>query len=301
VREAIDRLATEAHRDDLTALDLMSTSDLVGVMASEDARAVAAVVAARDQITAAVDAIAERMLAGGRLFYVGAGTPGRLGVLDAAECGPTFGMGAEQVQAVLAGGVQAFATPREGTEDDAAAGARDLAERSAGAGDAVVAISASGRTPYVIGATEHAVRAGSLTVGIACNPGSPLAELVEMPIEVLTGAEVINGSTRLKAGSAQKLVLNIISTIAAVRLGKTYGNLMVDVVASNEKLRARAEGIIKKATGCDPAAARAALEAANGNAKVAILVVMDGIDPAAARARLDAEGGFLRRALGKAL
>jgi N-acetylmuramic acid 6-phosphate etherase len=296
-KSSIDILATEAHRDELTALDLMPTHELVSLMASEGDRAAAAVAKASPQIERAVDAITKNMIGGGRLLYVGAGTPGRLGVLDAAECGPTFSTEPHQVQAVLAGGMNAFASSREGIEDDPVAGARDIGRRSVGADDSVVAISASGRTPYVLGAVRRARKAESLTVGIVSNPNTELAAEVDLPIEVLTGAEMINGSTRLKAGTAQKLVLNMISTITAVRLGKTYGNLMVDVVASNEKLRDRALRIVRKVTGCDEATARSALESAGGSAKVAILVVIDGIDAKLARARLQATGGFLRRAI----
>jgi N-acetylmuramic acid 6-phosphate etherase len=293
----IDGLGTEAHRDDLATLDLMTTEDLVGLMNAEDVTVPHAVAAASSEIARAIDAIAERLIADGRLLYVGAGTPGRLGVLDAAECVPTFGTDPELVQGILAGGPDAFATAAEGIEDDAAAGAKDIRSRSVGAGDAVVGISASGRTPYVLGAVREARTAGSLTVGLACNRSAELSDLVHHPIEIVTGAEVVNGSTRLKAGTAQKLVLNMISTIAGIRLGKTYGNLMVDVVASNEKLRARAQRIVRQATGCDEAVARRALEEAGGQAKVAVLIVARGIDAEEARERLRSAGGFLRRAL----
>jgi N-acetylmuramic acid 6-phosphate etherase len=290
-------LSTEAHRDDLITLDLLTTPALVGLMNAEDASVPAAVAAARDQIARAIDAIVERMVAGGRLLYVGAGTPGRLGVIDAAECVPTFGTDPEQVQAVLAGGEAAFAIAAERIEDDATAGANDIGARSVDENDSVVGISASGRTPYVLGAIRRARGAGCLTVGVSCNPNAELSELVHVPIEVLTGAEVINGSTRLKAGTAQKLILNMISTIAGIRLGKTYGNLMVDVIASNEKLRTRAQRIVRRATGCDEDDARRALEAADGHAKVAVLILMKGIDAGVARERLRAADGFLRRAL----
>jgi N-acetylmuramic acid 6-phosphate etherase len=294
----LERLVTEDHREDLVALDLMATTELVELMNQEDALVPAAVAAARDQVTLAIDGIVEKLAGGGRLIYVGAGTPGRLAVLDASECGPTFNAGSEQIQAVLAGGDEAMVRASEGTEDDAEAGAADLEARSVGRHDVVVGISASGRTPYVLAAVEHARARGALTVGLVCNPSSPIANRSDLPIEVVTGAEVIGGSTRLKAGTAQKLVLNMISTIAMVRLGRTFGNLMVDLRVSNEKLRLRALRIIRLATGCTEENADSALAAANGEAKTAILMLLTGDDPAAATERLRRHDGHLRKALG---
>ncbi|MGH2698252.1 MAG: N-acetylmuramic acid 6-phosphate etherase [Actinomycetota bacterium] len=293
----LDRLVTEDQHEDFVNLDLMMTAEIVRVMNGEDARVPTAVAAVRPQIVAAIDGIAERLTRGGRLIYVGAGTPGRLAVLDASECGPTFNAAPEQVQAVLAGGERAMANAYEGAEDDAQAGAADLSERSVGADDCVVGISASGRTPYVLGALEHARAAGALTVGLACNPGSPIAHEADLPIEIVTGPEVISGSTRLKAGTAQKLVLNMISTIVMVRLGRTFGNLMVDVRASNEKLRLRSLRIVRLATSCSVEEARRALAAANGEAKVAILMLLTGDDPATAAEILRRHDGHLRKAL----
>jgi len=294
----LDKLLTEDHREDLVALDLMTTTELVKLMNQEDATVPAAVGVAREQIARAIDGIAERLAAGGRLFYVGAGTPGRLAVLDASECGPTFNAGPDQIQAVLAGGEEAMVRASEGAEDDAGAGAADLRARSVGAGDAVVGISASGRTPYVLGAIEHARAERALTVGLVCNPSSPIAQRADLPIEIVTGAEVIGGSTRLKAGTAQKLVLNMISTIAMVRLGRTFGNLMVDVRVSNEKLRLRALRIVRLATGCSDEDAARALASADGEAKIAILMLLTGDDQADARERLQQHHGHLREALG---
>jgi N-acetylmuramic acid 6-phosphate etherase len=293
----LDRLITEDHREDLLALDLMTTAELVALMNEEDAGVPAAVAAAREQIAEAIDGIADRLTRGGRLIYVGAGTPGRLAVLDASECGPTFNASPEQIQAVLAGGEKAMVYASEGVEDDSAAGAADLRARSVGEHDSVVGISASGRTPYVLGAVEHARTEGALTVGLVCNPSSPIARSAELAIEIVTGPEVISGSTRLKAGTAQKLVLNMISTIAMVRLGRTYGNLMVDVRASNEKLRLRAHRIIRLATGCSDGEAERALAAASGEAKTAILMLLTGDDADAAAERLRQHDGRLRRAL----
>lgn len=294
----LDRLVTEDHREDLVALDLMTTTELVELMNSEDALVPAAVAAAREQVASAIDGIVGRLAGGGRLIYVGAGTPGRLALLDASECGPTFNAGPEQIQAVLAGGDKVMVHASEGAEDDAAAGAADLRARSVGASDSVVAISASGRTPYVLGAIQHARAEGALTVGLVCNPSSPIALSADRSIEIVTGPEVISGSTRLKAGTAQKLVLNMISTIAMVRMGRTFGNLMVDVRASNEKLRLRARRIIRIATGCSDEEARRALAAARGEAKTAILMLLTGDDPATAAKRLQRHDGHLREALG---
>jgi len=264
-------------------------------MNDEDARVPAAVAAAASSIAAAVDAVAERLARGGRLVYVGAGTAGRLGILDAAECGPTFDT--DRVVAVMAGGTQAFADAQEGAEDDADAGARDLGGLGVGPDDAVVAISASGRTPYALGAAAYARAQGALVVGLACNEGAPLSSAVDIPIEVVVGPEFIAGSTRMKAGTAQKLVLNTISTIAMVQLGKTFGNLMVDVQASNEKLRARARRAVALATAAREEDVAAAMEAAGGDAKVAIVSLLAGVDVQTARSRLSAAQGVVREAV----
>ena len=290
-------LVTEGYRDDLADLDLWPTGDIVRVMAEEEHTVAGAVEAAAPDIATAVDAIAARVGAGGRLVYVGAGTPGRLGVLDAAECGPTFGAG-EQVVALVAGGEGAVVRPKEGAEDDAGQAARDLEGIGVGAADAVVGISASGRTPYVLAAVAAARAAGALTVGIACHPGAELSAAVDHPIEVVVGPEVIAGSTRLKAGSAQKLVLNIVSTTVMVRRGRTYGNLMVDVSGGSEKLADRARRIVARATGLSATEAAAALERAGGEVKTAIVAAVAGVDPDEARRRLDAAGGVVRRAIG---
>lgn len=290
-------LLTERPRAERAELDRLSTSELVGLMHDDDAAVHGAVGAALPAICAAVDAIAARLAAGGRLVYVGAGTSGRLGVLDAAECGPTFSAPDGQVVGVIAGGQGALHRAVEGAEDDGAAGARDLAALDVSARDAVIAISASGRTPYTLEAVRHAVRAGAVTGAIVCNPRSPLSELVDHPVEVLVGAEFIAGSTRLKAGTAQKLVLNMLSTLAMVRLGKTYGDLMVDMRASNRKLRERAVGIVARAASADRAAAAAALAASAGEVKIAIAMLRLQIGTDDARERLRRAGGHLRRAL----
>jgi N-acetylmuramic acid 6-phosphate etherase len=288
---------TERYVSDRADLDLRSTLDLVELINDEDAKVAAAVRGASPAIAAAIDAIVARLERGGRLVYVGAGSSGRLALVDAAECGPTFGVPPGQVIALVAGGPSALAVAQEAAEDDVEAGARDVASAGVGASDAVVALSASGATPYVLGAARAAGEAGALTVGVACAPGSLLGELVEHEIVAVVGPEVLAGSTRMKAGTAQKLVLNTISTVSMVQLGKTFGNLMVDAVASNAKLRARARRAVELASGASERDAEAALEAAGGEVKVAIVSLLAGLDASGARSRLEASGGVLRRAL----
>ena len=260
-------------------------------------RAPAAVGQAREQIATAIDAIAERLAAGGRLVYVGAGTSGRLALVDAAECESTFAVPPGRVVALIAGGPTAAATAQEQAEDDRDAGTVAIRELAVGPTDAVVALSASGRTPYVLGALEEARRAGAVTIAVVSVEASELGAVAEHEIAVPVGPEVIAGSTRLKAGTAQKLVLNMLSTIAMVRLGKTYGNLMVDVVATNEKLRARVHRIVAVASGASAERVEAALDEAGGDAKVAIVSLVAGVGAATARERLDAAGGNVREAL----
>jgi N-acetylmuramic acid 6-phosphate etherase len=299
VEVALDALDTEGRLPAAADLDLLPTRRQVALMAQQDMVAVAAVDAAGDQIAEAVDAVADRLRAGGRMFYVGAGTPGRLAVLDAAECPPTFGTDAGRVVAILAGGASAAGAAREGAEDDAGAGRRDLAAHGVSAADVVVGISASGRTPYVLAAIERAGQVGALTVGIANNPGSALAGAADLAIEVRTGPEVLSGSTRLKAGTAQKLVLNTLSTLTMVALGHTYADLMIDVRAGNTKLRRRAERIVATATGASAAEVTAALDAAGGMVKVAVVALLAGVDTAEATRRLDTVGGHVRAAVGE--
>lgn len=290
-------LVTEQRRPDLADLDLRGTLDLVELMATDQAEVIAAVRRAAPDIAAAVDAAVERLRSGGRLIYVGAGTAGRLGVLDASECPPTFNT--ETVLGVLAGGMAAFIAPQESIEDDADAGAADLARLAIGPTDTVVGVAASGRTPYTIGAVRYAREYAALTISVACNPDAELSDHVEYPVEVVVGPEVIAGSTRLKAGTAQKIVLNTLSTLAMIRLGKTFGNLMVDVRATNAKLRQRARHIVVEATGAELAAVDAALDDSGGEVKVAIVMLLTGANPAAARRRLAAHHGVVRSALGR--
>ncbi|MBH1936076.1 N-acetylmuramic acid 6-phosphate etherase [Streptomyces sp. AV19] len=297
LRAQLAALTTEAFRPELADLDRLPTRAIAELMNADDAAVAAAVAGQLPRIAAAIDAIAERMGRGGRLVYAGAGTAGRLGVLDASECPPTFATGPGQVVGLVAGGPDALVNAVEGAEDRAEAAVADLAALGLTADDAVVGVSASGRTPYAVGAVEHARRAGALTVGLSCNAGSALGAAAEHAIEVVTGPELITGSTRLKAGTAQKLVLNMISTITMVRLGKTYGNLMVDLRASNDKLRARARRIVAQATGAGDAEIEAALAETGGEVKNAILVLLGGVDGPAAARLLAAADGRLRPAL----
>ncbi|MGI5250950.1 N-acetylmuramic acid 6-phosphate etherase [Actinacidiphila glaucinigra] len=297
LRRELDHLATEAFRAELAEVDRLPTLDIARLMNAEDTTVPAAVAEQLPAIAAAVDGIAGRMARGGRLVYAGAGTAGRLGVLDASECPPTFNTAPGQVRGLIAGGPTAIVDAVEGAEDSRELAAADLDALGIGPDDTVVGVSASGRTPYAVGAVEHARALGALTVGLSCNPGSALAAAADHGIEVVTGPEFLTGSTRLKAGTAQKLVLNMLSTITMIRLGKTYGNLMVDVRASNDKLRARSRRIVALATGAPEDEIEAALTAAGGEVKNAVLVILGGVDaPAAARLLAEADG-HLRAAL----
>src|SRR5208283_5285795 len=263
----------------------------------EDAVVATAVESQLPAIARAVDAIAERFTRGGRLFYIGAGTSGRLGVLDASECPPTFSVPPEMVQGIIAGGTAALSQATEITEDDPAGGARDLMERGFTARDVLVGIAASGRTPYVLGAVAEARRLGAVTVGISCTPDSELARAAAIAITPLVGPEVIAGSTRMKAGTAQKLVLNMLSTGAFIRMGYVYGNLMVNVQPKNRKLADRARRIIAEASGLPYDTAAELLTRALGNVKTAIVMGVRALDREGAEAKLAAAGGRLREAL----
>ena len=294
-----DLRSTEARNPASEHLDVLPTVDLVRLMNAEDAQVAGAVAAEAQAIAGAIDRIAERMRAGGRLIYVGAGTSGRLGVLDAAECPPTFNTSPDQVVAIIAGGERAITRSVEGAEDDAEAGARDVAALNVSARDAVVGIAASGRTPYVLGALSEARRRGALVVSLTNNRPTPIEDLADVRIAPLTGPEVLTGSTRLKAGTAQKMVLNMISTGVMVRLGRTFGNLMVHVQATNTKLQGRARRIVQMATGLSPDEAAAALDACGGDVPVTIVHVLADVSPDEARQRLEAAGGVVRIALRK--
>jgi N-acetylmuramic acid 6-phosphate etherase len=294
---AFDQLGTEARDATGADLDLRSTLELVELMSAEDATVPDAVAAALPAIAELIDDVAAKLAAGGRLVYAGAGTSGRLAALDAVECQTTFSIPAGRVVALVAGDGAPSAGEQEAAEDDSGGGAGELEALQISPADAVVGISASGRSPYVRGVLEAARAAGALTGCVVCVEHSELAALSDWEVCVPVGAEILAGSTRLKAGTAQKLILNMISTISMIRLGKTFGNLMVDLDARNEKLRARVRSIVAHATGEPPDRVEAALVAANGSAKVAIVSLLTGLDADASRARLDQAGGVVRRAL----
>ncbi|WP_052863631.1 N-acetylmuramic acid 6-phosphate etherase [Streptomyces niger] len=297
LRAQLETLTTEAFRPELAEIDRLSTLEIARTMNGEDATVPTAVAEQLPRIAAAIDGTAARMARGGRLIYAGAGTAGRLGILDASECPPTFNTAPEEVIGLIAGGPPAMVTAVEGAEDSKDLAAAELDALALTADDTVVGISASGRTPYAIGAVEHARAQGALTIGLSCNAGSALAAAADHGIEVVVGPELLTGSTRLKAGTAQKLVLNMLSTITMIRLGKTYGNLMVDVRASNEKLRARSRRIVALATGASDAEIEDALTATDGEVKNAILTLLGAVDgPTAARLLADSQG-HLRAAL----
>lgn len=300
LRAQLATLTTEAFRPELAEIDRLATSEIARIMNDEDRTVPASVAELLPEISAAIDAIAARMARGGRLIYAGAGTAGRLGVLDASECPPTFNTDPADVIGLIAGGPSAMVTAVEGAEDSKELAAADLDALGLTAEDTVVGISASGRTPYAIGAVEHARAKGALTIGLSCNADSALGAAAEHPLEVVVGPELLTGSTRLKAGTAQKLVLNMLSTITMIRLGKTYGNLMVDVRASNEKLRARSRRIVSLATGASDAEIETALAATDGEVKNAILTILGQVDGPTAATLLSASDGHLRAALAAA-
>lgn len=290
-------LLTEQSNPRSSCLDELETADLVALFVEEDRRPQEAVAAAQPQLSAAVDAIAERLQAGGRLFYLGAGTSGRLGVLDAAECPPTFCSPPEMVQGVLAGGAPALLRSSEGLEDLDAAGRDDLNQRGFTAADCLVGIAAGGTTPYVRGALDHARRLGALSIAMACVPAAQAPLSCDIDIRLITGPELLTGSTRLKAGTATKMALNILSTAVMVRLGKVYGNRMVDVAASNSKLVDRSLRILRDLAGVERDHGLQLLEAADGSVKQALLMATAGLSAEQANVLLDANAQQLRQAL----
>lgn len=298
-RNDIGQLRTEQVNAKYEMLDAMSVSELLQAMNENDAEVPKAVAAVLPAIEDAIEGIVDRMMRGGRLIYIGAGTSGRLGVLDAAECGPTFSVGDDEVIAFIAGGDKALRKPAEGAEDNPDFAISDLNSIAIGELDTVVGIAASGRTPYVVGGLEFAKSVGALTVSISCNPNSIVGAVAEHAIDIDSGPELLAGSTRLKSGTAQKLVLNMISTVTMVRLGKTFGNLMVDLQISNEKLQDRAVRIISKATGATKSEATQALIDSGHQVKVAILMILLHIDAATASERLTASSNRIREALNK--
>lgn len=297
ITEQLKRLATEERNERTVEIDCLPTIEVLRLINDEDKKVAFAVEAELPSIARAVDGIADRLAKGGRLFYVGAGTSGRLGFVDASECPPTFGVDPSLVQAIIAGGEKAISHSSEGAEDDAGQGERDIIGRGVNAHDAVVGIAASGRTPYVIGALEAARRLGALTISLTCNRESEMAKIADIAIAPVVGPEVILGSTRMKAGTAQKMVLNMISTTVMIKLGKVYSNLMVDMRPSNAKLVDRARRLIMIATGASYAESARILEDAGLNVKRAIVMLKAGVNAEEAGKLLDAAGGNVREAL----
>jgi N-acetylmuramic acid 6-phosphate etherase len=295
-----DDLLTESRNPRSEAIDTLNAREIVALMNAEDAAVVEAVRAEAGAIARAVEWTADRFRRGGRLIYVGAGTSGRLGVLDASECPPTFGTPPELVVGLIAGGPPALTRAVEGAEDDAGRGARDVQELAVSQDDIVVGIATSGRTPYVLGAVREARSKGAATVGLACNRPSLLGREVDIEIAPLVGSEVIAGSTRLKAGTATKMVLNMISTGAMVLVGKTLGNRMIDLQPANEKLRIRSRRILRELAGIDDGRAAEILSSCGGRLKLALVVALSGVGPDEAQRRLDACGGQVRSAVGTA-
>ena len=297
--QQLNQLITEQRNPNSMQLDSLSAQELVALINREDQQVALAVEKCLPQIASAVEKIVAAFERGGRLVYVGAGTSGRLGVLDASECPPTYGVKPEMVVGLIAGGDHALRHPIEGAEDNVQQGQADLEEIDFSARDVLVGIAASGRTPYVLGALNYAKQLGATTVSIASNPKSKMAEVADIAIETVVGPEVLTGSSRMKSGTAQKLVLNMLTTASMVLIGKCYQNLMVDVQASNKKLKARALKIVMEATECDNEAAANVLAKANGQVKLAILMQLSGLDALEAQSLLDKSNGKLRQALVK--
>ena len=295
----MNQLATEQRNAASAHIDRLPTIEMVRLINREDQKVAPAVEKVCPQIADAIDRIYERMRCGGRLIYTGCGTSGRLGMLDAAECPPTYSVDPSLVRAVLAGGSGAMSSAVEGAEDDRDLGAEDLRALGLTADDSVVGIAASGRTPYVLGALEYAKSVGALTVSITCCPGSAAEKAADVGISPAPGAEVITGSTRMKSGTAQKMILNMLSTGVMVKLGKVYGNLMVDVRASNEKLRERCVSIVRQATGADETAVRSALCETNFVCKTAIVMLLLNVGKTEAETLLDRAGGRVAGVLGE--
>lgn len=291
----IDALLTEQINGDTRHIDRVDTLAMVRLLCAEDAKVAPAVAQEAEHIAQAIDVIYEHMCRGGRLVYCGAGTSGRLGVLDAVECRPTYGVTDGVVIGLMAGGEDAMFRAKEGAEDDAALGETDLRALGFCEADVLVGIAASGRTPYVLGAAAYAHSLGSIVIGLCCNPDSALHAAADITIAPQPGPEAVSGSTRMKAGTAQKMVLNMLSTGAMIRLGKVYENLMVDVQATNEKLRRRAENLVCAATGATREAAKAALEASGGNVKKSIVCVLCGCTVQQAEHLLQKSGGSIHR------
>ncbi|WP_323877837.1 N-acetylmuramic acid 6-phosphate etherase [Aeromonas hydrophila] len=289
----LSSMITETRNPASVEIDQLPTLEMLRVINQEDQQVALAVSQLLPEITRAVDAIAAAFGKGGRLVYIGAGTSGRLGILDASECPPTYGVSAEQVVGLIAGGHKAILQAVENAEDDAELGAQDLKNIQFCVNDVLVGIAASGRTPYVLGAMAHARAVGATVCSISCNPGSPLAQAADISMVAVVGPEIVTGSSRMKAGTAQKLILNMLSTGAMIRTGKVYGNLMVDVEATNAKLVERQKRIVMEATDCERAVAERALAQADNHCKTAIVMILAGLTADEARTRLQSSNGFI--------
>lgn len=293
----LDRLTTESRNQNTLNIDKVSTLEMVKIINNEDKKVAIAVENELPQISEAIDGIVERINRGGRLIYIGAGTSGRLGILDASECPPTYGVSEELVQGIIAGGTEAIFRAKEGAEDSKELAIEDLKEKNLTENDTVVGLAASGRTPYVIGGLEYANKIGALTVSVTCNGDSEVSKVAKISIAPVVGAEVVTGSTRLKSGTAQKLVLNMLSTGTMIKLGKVYGNLMVDVRATNEKLVERAKRIVCEATGVEKSQAEEVLSETNFDVKLAIFMILSGLNITQAKEKLSASKGYIAKAM----
>lgn len=293
----LKKLITESRNENTMNIDTVSTLEMVKIINNEDKKVAGAVEKELPKIAIAIDSIAQRMHKGGRLIYIGAGTSGRLGILDASECPPTFGIPEELVQGIIAGGKEAIFRAIEGAEDSKQFAESDLKSKGLTQNDTVVGIAASGRTPYVIGGLEYANEIGALTISVTCNANSPVSAVAKISIAPVVGAEVVTGSTRLKSGTAQKLVLNMLSTGAMIKLGKVYGNLMVDVKSTNEKLTQRAKLIVCEATGIDIEEATEVLSITDFDVKLAIFMILSKLNKEQAKIRLDLNKGYIAKAL----
>ena len=293
----LENLTTESRNSSSLNIDKVSTLDMVKIINNEDKKVALAVEKELVNIAEALDGIVRGLQKGGRLIYIGAGTSGRLGILDASECPPTYGVSEELVQGIIAGGTEAIFRAKEGAEDSKELAIEDLKSKNITENDTIVGLAASGRTPYVIGGLEYANKIGALTVSITCNANSEVAKVSKVSIAPVVGAEVVTGSTRMKAGTAQKLVLNMLSTGTMIKLGKVYGNLMVDVRATNKKLVERAKKIVCEATGVDREVAEKVLKETNYDVKLSILMILTGLDINEAKEKLSQNKGYIAKAM----
>ncbi|MBZ9685827.1 N-acetylmuramic acid 6-phosphate etherase [Clostridium estertheticum] len=293
----LKKLTTESRNENTMDIDRISTLEMVKVINNEDKKVAEAVEVELPKIAEAIDCITLRMNKGGRLIYIGAGTSGRLGILDASECPPTFGISEEIVQGIIAGGTEAIFRAKEGAEDSKELAVKDLKDKNITENDTIVGLAASGRTPYVIGGLEYANEIGALTISVTCNANSQVSKTAKISIAPVVGAEVVTGSTRLKSGTAQKLVLNMLSTGAMIKLGKVYGNLMVDVKSTNEKLTQRAKLIVCEATGIDIEEATEVLNETDFDVKLAIFMILSKLNKKEAKITLDQNNGYIAKAL----